>query len=99
MGLQVYPNRPVFIIYGDGACGYSIMEFDTFVRHNLPVTAIIGNDACWSQIAREQVPMFNGTVAVNLAVRHFFRTVIPFYVLYSFIKSKFCLRKKKEFVF
>lgn len=64
---MVYPDRPVFIIYGDGACGFSIMEFDTLVRHNLAVAAIIGNDACWSQIAREQVPMFNSTVGCNLA--------------------------------
>lgn len=63
----VHPNQPVFILYGDGSCGYSLMEFDTFVRHNLPVVAFIGNDACWSQIAREQVPMFKSSVAVNLA--------------------------------
>lgn len=63
----VYPNRPVFILYGDGSCGYSLMEFDTFVRHKLPVVAFIGNDACWSQIAREQIPMFKSSVAVNLA--------------------------------
>ncbi|KAK0399260.1 hypothetical protein QR680_002965 [Steinernema hermaphroditum] len=63
----VYPERPVVIIYGDGSCGYSIMEYDTFVRHKLPVISVIGNDACWSQIAREQVPMFNSSVAVDLA--------------------------------
>uniref|UniRef100_A0A1I7YDC2 2-hydroxyacyl-CoA lyase 2 n=1 Tax=Steinernema glaseri TaxID=37863 RepID=A0A1I7YDC2_9BILA len=63
----VYPERPVVIIYGDGSCGYSIMEYDTFVRHKLSVISVIGNDACWSQIAREQVPMFNSSVAVDLA--------------------------------
>uniref|UniRef100_A0A0N5ATZ0 2-hydroxyacyl-CoA lyase 2 n=1 Tax=Syphacia muris TaxID=451379 RepID=A0A0N5ATZ0_9BILA len=63
----VYPNRPVYIIYGDGACGYSVLEFDTFVRHNLPVGALIGNDACWSQIARDQVPLFNNDVGVMLS--------------------------------
>ncbi|CEF65358.1 Cysteine-rich repeat and Thiamine pyrophosphate enzyme, C-terminal TPP-binding domain and Thiamine pyrophosphate enzyme, central domain and Thiamine pyrophosphate enzyme, N-terminal TPP-binding domain-containing protein [Strongyloides ratti] len=63
----VYPNKPVLIIYGDGSSGYSIMEYDTYVRHNLPVISLIGNDACWSQIAREQEPMFNSSVAVNLS--------------------------------
>lgn len=29
----VYPNRPVYIIWGDGSCGYSLMEYDTFARH------------------------------------------------------------------
>lgn len=30
-----YPDHTVVIIYGDGACGYSIVEFDTFVRHKV----------------------------------------------------------------
>lgn len=50
---------------------YSIMEFDTFTRFKLPVIGVIGNDACWSQIARDQVPWFNSAVACNLAVRSF----------------------------
>uniref|UniRef100_A0A8R1HQW9 2-hydroxyacyl-CoA lyase 2 n=1 Tax=Caenorhabditis japonica TaxID=281687 RepID=A0A8R1HQW9_CAEJA len=62
----VYPDRPVYIIWGDGSCGYSLMEYDTFARHKLPVIGIVGNDACWTQIAREQVPMFQSSVAVNL---------------------------------
>jgi hypothetical protein len=32
-----------------------VAEFDTFVRHKLPVIALVGNDACWAQIARDQV--------------------------------------------
>lgn len=64
----VHPNSPVYILWGDGSSGYSIMEYDTFTRHKLPVIGIIGNDACWTQIAREQIPMFNSNVAVDLAV-------------------------------
>lgn len=30
-----YPDANVLIIYGDGSCGYSIVEFDTFIRHNV----------------------------------------------------------------
>ena len=33
----------------------------------LPVIAVVGNDASWSQIAREQVPMFGTSVACDLA--------------------------------
>uniref|UniRef100_A0A915DVR5 2-hydroxyacyl-CoA lyase 2 n=1 Tax=Ditylenchus dipsaci TaxID=166011 RepID=A0A915DVR5_9BILA len=63
----VNPVCPVVILYGDGASGFSLMEFDSFVRHKLPVVAIIGNDACWSQIARDQVPWFNSSVGCELA--------------------------------
>jgi len=54
------PESEVWIIYGDGAVGFSIAEFDTFVRHNIPVIAVVGNDGCWTQILREQVEIFKG---------------------------------------
>lgn len=61
------PESNVVIIYGDGSVGYTIMEFDTMARHNLPCTAVVGNDACWTQIIREQVPMLGSPVACPLA--------------------------------
>ncbi|XP_005991216.1 2-hydroxyacyl-CoA lyase 2 [Latimeria chalumnae] len=61
------PESEVWIIYGDGSLGYSVAEFDTFTRHKTPVIAVVGNDACWSQISREQVPMLGSNVACSLA--------------------------------
>lgn len=61
------PGSEVWIIYGDGACGYSLIEFDTFVRHGIPVIAVVGNDAGWTQIAREQVKMLHDDVGTVLA--------------------------------
>ncbi len=63
----VFPEKDVYIIYGDGSAGYSLMEYDTFVRHNLPVISVIGNDACWTQIARDQVDFLKSDCAMNLA--------------------------------
>jgi thiamine pyrophosphate-dependent acetolactate synthase large subunit-like protein len=62
----VYPEKDVWIIYGDGSAGYSLIEYDTFVRHNLPVISLIGNDACWAQIARDQVDFLQSDCAVML---------------------------------
>ncbi|WP_194977079.1 thiamine pyrophosphate-binding protein [Aquiflexum lacus] len=62
----VYPDRPVWILYGDGSAGYSLMEFDTFQRHGLGITALIGNDACWTQIARDQIEFLGSDCAVML---------------------------------
>jgi len=61
------PEAEVWIVYGDGACGYGLVEFDTFVRHGIPVIALVGNDAGWTQIAREQVKMLHDDVATVLA--------------------------------
>jgi thiamine pyrophosphate-dependent acetolactate synthase large subunit-like protein len=62
----VRPEAEVWLIWGDGACGYSIMEYDTFVRHNVPIIAVVGNDAGWTQILRDQAKTFNDSVACVL---------------------------------
>ena len=51
----VRPEEDIWLLYGDGAAGYGLMEFDTFVRHKIPIISIIGNDAGWTQITRDQV--------------------------------------------
>ena len=60
------PDSQVWLLYGDGSAGYSIAEFDTFVRHGIPVIAVIGNDASWAQIARDQVELLGDDVACKL---------------------------------
>jgi acetolactate synthase-like protein len=61
------PRSRVWLLYGDGAAGYSLAEFDTFVRHGIPVVAVVGNDAGWTQIAREQVEVLRDDVGTVLA--------------------------------
>ena len=61
------PGREVWVVFGDGACGWSLSEIDSFVRHGIPVIAVVGNDAGWTQIAREQVKMLKDDVATVLA--------------------------------
>ncbi len=61
------PSSEVWILYGDGSVGYTINEFDSFVRHGLPVIAVVGNDAGWTQIARDQVVILEDDVGTVLA--------------------------------
>jgi len=61
------PGSEVWIVFGDGACGYGLSEIDSFVRHGIPVIMLVGNDAGWTQIAREQVKMLHDDVATVLA--------------------------------
>jgi acetolactate synthase-1/2/3 large subunit len=56
----------VWLLWGDGAAGYSLVEFDSFVRHGAPVIAVIGNDAGWTQITRDQVEYLKDDVATVL---------------------------------
>ena len=60
------PASQVWALFGDGSFGYSIAEFDTFVRHGVGVIAIVGNDACWRQIERDQVDILGDDVGCPL---------------------------------
>lgn len=61
------PESEVWALFGDGAFGYSLAELDTFARHGIPVIAVVGNDAGWTQIAREQGEMLGDLVGTELA--------------------------------
>ncbi|NUO83808.1 thiamine pyrophosphate-binding protein [candidate division KSB1 bacterium] len=73
-----HPEKEVWLIYGDGSAGYSLAEFDTFARHQIPIIAVVGNDACWSQIAREQVEMLQDEVGTVLAHTDYHRVAEGF---------------------
>ena len=60
------PEADVWILYGDGSVGYSLVEMDTFVRHGIPVIAVVGNDAGWTQISREQITILGDDVGTAL---------------------------------
>ena len=74
----VNPDREVWLFYGDGAAGYSIVEFDTFVRHKLPIIAVIGNDAGWTQIARDQIEYLKDDVGTVLSYNNYHKVVQGF---------------------
>ena len=61
------PGREVWLIYGDGSSAYSLAEIDTCARHGLAPIAIVGNDASWAQIAREQVEILGDDCGTVLA--------------------------------
>jgi acetolactate synthase-1/2/3 large subunit len=75
---MVRPQSEVWLIWGDGASGYGLAEFDTFVRHGVPVIAVVGNDASWAQIAREQVKMLHDDVGTVLARTDYHRVAEGF---------------------
>ena len=61
------PDAEVWLLYGDGSAGYSLAEFDTFARHGVAVVAVVGNDASWAQIARDQVEVLGTPLGTELA--------------------------------
>jgi len=53
-GRLARPASQVVALLGDGAAGFSLMDADTLVRHDLPVVMVVGNNGMW---ALEKYPM------------------------------------------
>jgi acetolactate synthase-1/2/3 large subunit len=48
LGAQVAAKgQRVLLVTGDGAVGYSLAEFDTMVRNNLPIVVVVMNNRSW----------------------------------------------------
>lgn len=60
------PRAEVWLLWGDGSAAFSLAEVDTFARHGRGMIAVIGNDAGWTQIARDQVEILGDDVGTVL---------------------------------
>jgi acetolactate synthase-1/2/3 large subunit len=61
-----HPTRQVVVCFGDGAFGFSGMDVDTLVRHQLPVVMVVGNNGIWG-LEKHPMQFFYGyDVAADL---------------------------------
>ena len=65
-----HPQKQVICVIGDGSVGLNFAEFDTAVRHNLPVTVVVNNDMQWGMSKHGQVLAWGAgnTIATELGV-------------------------------
>jgi acetolactate synthase-1/2/3 large subunit len=71
------PASDVIILYGDGAFGLNMMEFEACIRQKINIVGVIGNDAAWMQILRGQEQMYgpDRTPACKLAHSRYDRMI------------------------
>jgi acetolactate synthase-1/2/3 large subunit len=60
------PDRQVILLSGDGAFGFSAMEFDTMVRHRIPVACLVGNNGIWALEKHPMQNMLGASIAADL---------------------------------
>jgi acetolactate synthase-1/2/3 large subunit len=48
------PEMKILLLNGDGSFGFNAMEFDTMVRHNIPIVCVVNNDCAWGMIKHSQ---------------------------------------------
>lgn len=61
-----HPDKKVIVTTGDGSFGLTCMELETAVRHNIPITVVVGNDQGWGMIKRPFKEQKGETVACEL---------------------------------
>jgi thiamine pyrophosphate-dependent acetolactate synthase large subunit-like protein len=61
-----HPDRQVVLLLGDGAFGFSGLEFDTLARHGVAVVGIMGNNGIWALEKHPMEAIYGYSVAADL---------------------------------
>jgi acetolactate synthase-1/2/3 large subunit len=60
------PDKQVVLLLGDGAFGFSGMEFDTLARHGVNVVGVMGNNGIWALEKHPMEFLYGYSVAADL---------------------------------
>ncbi|MFC1919497.1 thiamine pyrophosphate-binding protein [Chloroflexota bacterium] len=71
------PDKQVLVLTGDGSFGFNCMEFDTAIRHNIPVVVVVANDAAWGMVkhAQEGIRGFDRVIGSELRLTRYDKVV------------------------
>jgi acetolactate synthase I/II/III large subunit len=61
-----HPERQVVLLLGDGAFGFSGMEFDTLARHGVNAVGVMGNNGIWGLEKHPMEFLYGYSVAADL---------------------------------
>jgi acetolactate synthase-1/2/3 large subunit len=61
-----HPERQVVLLLGDGAFGFSGMEYDTLARHGVAVIGVMGNNGIWGLEHHPMTFLYGYSVAAEL---------------------------------
>jgi acetolactate synthase-1/2/3 large subunit len=61
-----HPQRQVVLLLGDGAFGFSGMEFDSLCRHGVAVVGVMGNNGIWALEKHPMEFLYGYSVAADL---------------------------------
>jgi len=57
------PDRPILLLSGDGAFGFTVTELESAARQDLPFVAVVANDSAWGIVVCGQRESWGSTVA------------------------------------
>ena len=59
----LHPDRPVLLLSGDGAIGFTIAELEIAVRHQVPIVVVVADDQAWGIVASGQMRSLGEPIA------------------------------------
>jgi acetolactate synthase-1/2/3 large subunit len=71
-----HPGAPLFLLLGDGAAGFSLMDVDSLVRHRVPAVMVVGNNAGWALEKHPMRMLYGYDVVADLAPTRYDEIVI-----------------------
>lgn len=63
---RAHPDRQVVVLFGDGAVGFALGDFDTLVRHGTDCVIVIGNNGIWGLEKHPMQAIFGYDVVADL---------------------------------
>jgi acetolactate synthase-1/2/3 large subunit len=60
------PSSQVVMLLGDGAAGFSLMDVDSMVRHDLPCVMVVGNNGMWGLEKHPMQAVYGWDLACDL---------------------------------
>jgi len=71
------PGKQVLVLSGDGSFGYGVFEYNTAVRHNIPIVSVVNNDGAWGMIKHDQQELFGDSrvMGTELGITHYDKIV------------------------
>ena len=93
-----HPDEPVILLTGDGSVGLNFTEFDTAMRHDLPIVVVVNNDQAWGMCKHEQMVTLGAdrVIGTELGPTHYEKAAEAFGVYADFVEDAADIRPAIE---
>ena len=71
------PGKQTCLLLGDGAFGFSGLELNTMVRHDLPIVGVMGNNGIWALEKHPMEYLYGYSIAAELQPETPYEEVVP----------------------
>ena len=67
------PEKRVLLYSGDGSIGFNMMEVDTSIKYEIPITIVVHNDSAWGLCKTTQEVLYKDVCAADIGMVYYDR--------------------------